>query len=708
MARGDHAWDYVPPVLRAVLVAVVYLTAAELGNALSIQQSFSTFWPPAGLLLTVLALSEPRDWPLLIAAAASANIGSDLFHGRALPVAVGFATANCLEGMLGAWLTRRFVGVPVKLSSRRDVVRVVLGAGLVAPVLGATVGTAVLRAAFPALSLLQTWATWWSGDALGVLVVGSLGLSVAEADRRRRRSQEQPAPGRASALTALLVVMGAVIWWASSSLGPLSGWKFALFLPAVLVATLFGPFGAAAMGLSLTVSAFLGLNARWARMTLVGVAAANEILVLQAYLAVLTVAALYVAAAVEEAKVAADAERVAAEKFRFLLETLPTGVSITDESGAIVETSRRAAEIMGIPASEHEARDIDGSEWCVLDEVGVVKPAEDYASVRALNEDRLVHEQQGLVRPDGSLVWLDVTAAPIPLDGYGVAIAYADITEQVEARENLLESEARLREASDHLEAEVAQRTSELVAANEELRIASEAKSRFLANMSHELRTPLNSIIGFAGVMEQGLSGPLTEEQAKQLGMVSRAGKHLLGLVNDILDLERIELGRAPLQSVVFDVRALADDVVATLMPQARAKGIAVRLTGPSAPIEIVSDRSKVEQVLMNLVDNAVKFTDAGQVTVTCEPDGAGVLLTVSDTGIGIPESETGLVMEDFHQVDRSDGMKPGGTGLGLSICRRLVGMLGGRMDLESAPGEGSTFSVWLPGRAGKTGRYAG
>ncbi len=692
---GEH-WRHTPLWLKAIVVAAMYLAAAEVGNALSVQQQFSTFWPPAGVLFVLLVLTRRREWPVLLVAAAVANISSDLLHDRALALSAGFATANCLEATLGALLVQRFMRDSIALDSRRKVVGFTALAAVTAPALGATLGTATLALAAGVAPALRTWLTWWSGDALGVLSVGAFGLAMAEAARCKWTLLPQT-PLRAARLTALLLVAGTAGWWLVSSLGPLAGWKAVIFLPVLLVASGFGQVGAASAGLTITLCMTAGLVVRWSKVAVAGGDVALEVIGLQAFLAILVFAALYVTASLTEAETARDAAHVAAEKYHTLLKTLPIGVSISDDTGSIIETSEQAARILGVPDAEHRGRDISGTEWTILKPDGTEKPKEEWVSVRALAEQTRTRAQEGLVRPDDSLLWLDVTAEPIPLPGYGVAITYQDVTEEVLAREQLLLSDRLLKAARDHLEQEVADRTAELRTTNEELVEASKAKSRFLANMSHELRTPLNSIIGFSDLMSKEMAGPLTEEQRKQLGMINASGKHLLGLVNDVLDLERIEAGHEVISAAWFDACELAEEVRSALQPQAIAKGISLQCEVPLAPLLSCSDRGKVKQVLMNLASNAVKFTDEGAVALECRAQDGGVQLAVSDSGIGIAQSDINLIMDDFHQVDRSDGLKPNGTGLGLSISKRLVEMLGGRLEAESEVGVGSTFRVWLP-----------
>jgi integral membrane sensor domain MASE1 len=567
------AWERVPPWARIILMFAAYIVAAELSNMLSVQAAFSTFWPPAGVALVLLALSPTKEWPALLAALVVANASSDLLHGRPVLVAAGFALANAGEAALGAYLAQRFVGRPPRLLTRQNTVAFGLWCGCAAPALGATVGATVVSLAF-AGSWLTTWATWWTGDALGVLVVGGFGLALADSVWRRARG-EGPKPGPRMILGYVVVFVTTVALGAfvAGYMGATSGWKFAVALPVGLAATVFGTLGTAALGLGLAIftTAVLAYNA--APVTLASGGLSGDVLILQAFLGVIAFTSLFLATAVEEARTSAAAQRVLAEKYRILLETLPIGVTISDDDGAIIETSRHSQDILRIPGEEHRKREIDGAEWAIVGLDGVTLPRDEWVSVRALAEGRRVREQQGVLLPDGTTVWLDITAAPIPLEGYGVAITYVDITPELEAQASLRESERRLTEMAAGLQAEVAVRSQELLRANHELVAASSAKSRFLANMSHELRTPLNSIIGFAGVLGQGMAGPLNEEQAREIEMIRRSGDHLLALVNDILDLERIEEGGPEAVLTEFAVRDLLRDIVATVRPRQAAAG---------------------------------------------------------------------------------------------------------------------------------------
>jgi signal transduction histidine kinase len=263
-----------------------------------------------------------------------------------------------------------------------------------------------------------------------------------------------------------------------------------------------------------------------------------------------------------------------------------------------------------------------------------------------------------------------------------------------------------LKRASEELEAKVRDATTELVRQNEllrrqaiELEQASALKTQFLANMSHEFRTPLNAILGYTSMLLQGVSGELAAPQRRNLGRVDSNGRHLLALINDILDIARIESGKMPVTVSDFKLDELVGQVVAEVEPLIARSRIDVSTdVAPGIPA-IRSDRQKVKQIVLNLLTNALKFTPQGsvRVVVTDVPDANQVAIAVADTGIGIAPSDQATIFDDFRQADTSPTRQYGGAGLGLSICRRLAEMLGGRIQLESKLGEGSTFRLILP-----------
>jgi PAS domain S-box-containing protein len=303
---------------------------------------------------------------------------------------------------------------------------------------------------------------------------------------------------------------------------------------------------------------------------------------------------------------------------------------------------------------------------------------------------------------DGRRVWISWTNR-IVQDEQGRVVEIlsigTDITEQRKA-------EQAVRELNASLEQRVADRTAELAAALVRAEAADRIKSAFLATMSHELRTPLNSIIGFTGIILQGLAGPLNPEQVKQLGMVRGSARHLLELINDVLDVSKIEAGQLEVHLEPFDLAASIERVTTMMRPLAEKKKLTLITHIPAGLPKMVSDRRRVEQILLNLLNNAIKFTEHGCVTLAVEwlaNDMAQPVLRlrVTDTGVGIKPEDLATLFQPFRQIDTGIARQHEGTGLGLVICRRLAALLGGEISVTSEWLKGSEFAVILPLKPG-------
>jgi PAS domain S-box-containing protein len=318
------------------------------------------------------------------------------------------------------------------------------------------------------------------------------------------------------------------------------------------------------------------------------------------------------------------------------------------------------------------------------------------------------------MRRNGERVWIAWTNKTV-LDRQGQVLEILSIGSNITERKI---AEEELRKYRDHLEELVKERTKELEEARaalvsivedlnekgvqlaqamEQAQSADRLKSAFLATMSHELRTPLNSIIGFTGIVLQGMSGPLNEEQAKQLRMVQSSANHLLDLINDVLDISKIEAGQVQITKKPFDMRSVIEAALRTVLPLAAKKGLFVDSVIASDVGVMISDRRRVEQILINLVANAVKFTDRGAVRIECRINGDRLEICVRDTGVGIKPEDMGKIFKPFSQVETGLARNHEGTGLGLSICKKLVELLGGAIRVESEWGKGSTFTFTLP-----------
>jgi PAS domain S-box-containing protein len=307
-----------------------------------------------------------------------------------------------------------------------------------------------------------------------------------------------------------------------------------------------------------------------------------------------------------------------------------------------------------------------------------------------------------LLRPDGTVRWAWDRAFPIR-DASERVYRVAGITQDITARKS---AELEIRRLNSDLERRVTERTSELDQVNRELAVrnqeverANRLKSEFLASMSHELRTPLNAIIGFSDLLARGKGGPLNEKHRHFVGHVQEAARHLLQLINDILDLSKIEAGRVELEPQEFSLAGALDEVLSVITPLAINKSIRISTRVPAGQV-IYAERIRFKQILFNLLSNAVKFTpEQGKVTIECSTAPGGMLISVSDTGIGIPAEQQHVVFEEFQQVGATTKGVKEGTGLGLAITKRLVELHGGRIWLSSEPGQGSRFSFTLPGK---------
>jgi PAS domain S-box-containing protein len=292
------------------------------------------------------------------------------------------------------------------------------------------------------------------------------------------------------------------------------------------------------------------------------------------------------------------------------------------------------------------------------------------------------------IRKDGSLIWINLTVSLVR-DIAGAPKYFIAVIDDISARKH---AEEQLLRAHEELEARVQERTAQL-------RAASVAKDRFVANMSHELRTPLNSIIGFSEFLSDGKPGPLNVKQKEYLDDILNSAHHLLHLINDVLDLAKVEAGRMELNPELFSVEKAINEVCAGARAIAEKKRIAIDVRVAREVESVTLDPQKFKQVLYNLLSNAVKFTDeGGRVAINVAPlDAERFKLEIADTGIGIRREELGRLFREFERLDSAASRHCEGTGLGLALTKKLVEAQRGDITVESEPGKGSTFSVVLP-----------
>lgn len=364
-------------------------------------------------------------------------------------------------------------------------------------------------------------------------------------------------------------------------------------------------------------------------------------------------------------------------KYRDLVENANSMILRWTKDGKITFINKYAQQFFGYPEEEIIGKNILTTIVPEIDSRG--------RSLSALIKDifknpeaNILNENENIKR-NGDKVWISWTNRPITNE-QGKVVEILSVGNDMTGRKI---AEDLLKHTLD-----------ELTIAKEKAESADRLKSVFLATMSHELRTPLNSIIGFTGIMLQGLAGEMNNEQKKQLGMVQNSATHLLSLINDVLDLSKIEAGQLVIQSKSFDIISSIKKTINIIMPLASKKGLSVTTDFNMENCEFIGDERRLEQILINLLNNSIKFTENGGINVIFKKNSFNIIIAVRDTGIGIKEEDKIMLFKPFHQLDSSTIKKYEGTGLGLSITKKLAEMMNGEIHVESEIGKGSTFTV--------------
>jgi len=383
---------------------------------------------------------------------------------------------------------------------------------------------------------------------------------------------------------------------------------------------------------------------------------------------------------------------VADNRYRRLLEAAPDGIVEVECSGRIVLVNSQAERMFGYRREELLGKSV---EMLMPERFRGRHPAHrERYSAHSVTRPMGSGLDLRAVRADGTEFAVDINLSPFEGEtGGSVVCVIRDVSDRKLAEEQIKSLNLSLEQRTH----DMAVINSELEIRNREVEKANRLKSNFLATMSHELRTPLNAIVGFADLLARQTAGPLTQKQDRFVRHIKESSRHLLALIDDILDLSKIEAGRLDLKFESFALSAASDEVLSTLRPLAAAKELDLN-TELSPDLILHADRVRVKQILYNLLSNAIKFTPAtGSVGLVAESNEALVHISVIDTGIGIPSEEQEAIFETFHRCLTSTQEVCEGTGLGLSITKLLVEQHGGRIWVESEPDKGSHFHLTLP-----------
>ena len=398
-------------------------------------------------------------------------------------------------------------------------------------------------------------------------------------------------------------------------------------------------------------------------------------------------------------RIADAATRAERDRLDLILNSVQDPILVTDPGGNIVRMNPPAERMFTYPSGKKNVeveRRVRANDAVFTSFVSNLYAGQ---SRRWRGELSLLDPQSGATIPVEA-----ISGKVVSKHGEETAVVTIlhDLTEAVE-KAQLYE---QVKRHSEELKEKVREATAELAEQNELLRRqafqleqASAMKSQFLANVSHELRTPLNAIMGYTHLLLEGVSGEVPKPQREKLTRIDSNARHLLAVINDLLDIARIESGKMPIQVERVRLPELIDEVMTEVDPLIAGTSLDVTHSLPEALPEIETDRQKVKQIVLNLLSNALKFTPQGSVAIRLELDSGAreILIAVSDTGIGIADENQKTIFEAFEQADSSYARRQGGTGLGLSICRRLAHLLDGRITLVSKLGEGSTFTLFLP-----------
>ncbi|MBX7458298.1 MASE1 domain-containing protein [Qipengyuania sp. 1NDH17] len=616
----------------------------------------AVIWIPNAIVVAMLLRWRVPDERLAIAACVLGNVLANLAVGDAPLVAGGLALANGAEILLAVLLARKWCGGDPRMDDINDLSRFVFAAGILAPTGSAMVAACVLWLNGPfGLAGMTRWAM---SDSLSMLIIAPSAMVIIDAVRKRRR------PTRRELVEWLLLTgFGTTVTLLVFSQ---TTYPLLFIIPLVVISHAFrlGTLGTAFSVLKVATIASIFTELGHGPINLLPVAAEFQLLLLEGFLASALVVGLPVAAALS------TRERITRE-LELLAENITDAILRYDLHGLCTYASPSVTAVLGAPPSAFMGT--------TTDERAHRDSREDIARVQSRllsgcsDTERFTYRRL-LDDADGNPVYIEADCA-VAYDNTngereGIIVSARDVTERVQL-------ERKLKRATRHAEN------------------AARAKAQFLANMSHEIRTPMNGVLGFADLLCQM---KLEDDAAHYAELIVSSGRSMMMLLNDILDISKIESGQLVLAYEKTDLGKLAGDCVRLHQTGAERKDVHLSLAcGPDLPERVVTDPLRLRQILLNLIANAVKFTENGSVEVSVQREGERLAISVEDSGIGIDPARLEQIFDPFTQEEASTTRRFGGTGLGLSISRQLAELLGGSLSVDSMPGVGSRFTLRVP-----------
>ncbi len=667
-----------PLDLRSLIFAIAggtgFFLIASMCLALSrFDMALASLWMPNAAAVAALMLVRVRSEIAFFAAIAAGSVGANLLAGNSLNLSLVFTAANTIEVLLITLLMRRACESIPDMNDLSDLGRFLLIGGIVGPAASTLIAATALVPGTSALA--QAPAAWFIADSLGmILIVPALLLIVASL-----RSEVRPTG--AEVLERSVMMIGGLIATYLVFRQPTYPLLFLIPPVTLLIAFRVGGLGTALFvpGIAI-VGSWMNFSG-YGPLAERGTIAASEIFVLQSFVAANFLSGLPIAAILAGRERIADAMIAGRRELALLADNVTDAVFKLDLDGVITYASPSVKKVLG--------RDPNA----MIGDRVTDRPHEDssdkIAQVLGKLQAGLADHQRFTYRrlhdaEDGTPVFIEAECAvaydPKTSERAGFVVSARDVTDRVEL-------ELLLTRARRHAEN------------------AARAKSEFLANMSHEIRTPMNGVLGFAELI---LQDELTPDHRRHTEMIVQSGRSMMMLLNDILDLSKIEAGQIDIDQTPVDLHATLSECAALHRAAAEKKGLRIEFERRDAPDSdrstdldehpwVVTDALRLRQISLNLIGNAVKFTERGEVEVSYWADAEEFCLEVRDTGIGISKSRIDTVFAPFTQAESDTARRFGGTGLGLTISRQLAELLGGTITVESDPGKGSTFRLTLP-----------